>query len=291
MSELSRDWDLLRAYVDDRSEDAFSQLVGRHLDMVYATSLRQVHNPHLAEEVTQAVFIILARKAQKLNEGTVLAAWLYKAARYAAMNALKMEKRRRIHEQRAAQMTTEYRQVDSSWCRLEPLLDEGLATLGERDRSAIVLRFLQQRSFREVGSALGISEGAAEMRVSRALAKLRDFFGRRSTALPSAALANILWLNASSAAPSRLRQLVSQTAFQAGSNAAAGITAHTLAETAMRAMGWAKVRLGVLLGAGAIAALVGVFLLLDALLSRPQTSARPQSVEVRVEAPTAQPYR
>ena len=112
----------------------------------------RMDDAHLAEEVCQAVFVILARKAAALPDHIVLAAWLHKTARYAALNALKIERRRRIHERKAAEMAMELRNSGPGWVGLEPVLDECIARLPENDRAAIVLRFFQKRSIADVGS-------------------------------------------------------------------------------------------------------------------------------------------
>jgi len=78
------------------------ELVRRHIDFVYSAALRQTHDPHLAEDVTQVVFIILGQKAGSIRRSTPLAGWLFNTTRYAALNAIRMEKRRRHHEQQAA---------------------------------------------------------------------------------------------------------------------------------------------------------------------------------------------
>src|SRR5215471_5742401 len=131
MAPWNRNWELLRDYADHGSEEAFAQLVADHVDLVYSAALRQVHNRELAQEVAQTVFIILARRANSSGPQTILAAWLHKTTRYAALNALRAESRRREHERKAAEMATEFSRVDSAWPRLETMLDEGISRLNE----------------------------------------------------------------------------------------------------------------------------------------------------------------
>jgi len=247
------DSQLLRAYATEGSETAFASLVQRHIHFVYSSALRQVGNTHLAEEVTQAVFIILARKAGRLRQGTVLAGWLFNTARFVAAAELRAAARRHKHEQEAG-MESLLRETttDASWEQIAPFLDEGLAQLSEKDRQAVLLRFFEEKSFLEVGAHLGANEDAARKRVARALKSLRGFFAQRGLTLSIAALTTVLSANAIQAAPASLVAVVTATAALQG---AAGTTSTAaLVKGALKLMAWAKLKTTVVVGLGILLA-------------------------------------
>jgi RNA polymerase sigma factor (sigma-70 family) len=169
---MNDDAALLRRYVDDRREEAFAELVRRHVDQVYATALRRTGgDTHRAEDVAQQVFMELARHGRRLSDHPALGAWLYTSTRNAAINLMVAEQRRRHREQEACVMN-ELKATsapDLDWERLRPVLDQAMDQLGEADRTAVFLRFFGKRSFGDVGRALCLTEDAARKRVERAL--------------------------------------------------------------------------------------------------------------------------
>jgi RNA polymerase sigma factor (sigma-70 family) len=185
------DTELLEDYAQNRSEAAFAALIERYLSLVYSSCWRQLRDRHLAEDATQAVFLLLSRKAGMMRH-PALAGWLLMTARYTCANIRKMEERRVRRETAVAMEMARETENHSNQDELLGMLDEGLSRLRESDREAIALRFLQGQSLVEVGAALGISEEAARKRVDRGVEKLRSYFGRRGVTTASAALPMIL---------------------------------------------------------------------------------------------------
>jgi len=249
---MSDDLTLLREYARTGSEGAFAELVSRHVNLVHSTALRQVRDPHLAEEITQAVFIILARKAAALGPGTLLPGWLCRTARYASANALTVQWRRQHREQEAHMQSLLTEPADETWPQIAPLLDQAMGRLGRQDHDALVLRFFEGKSFKEVGTALGRNEDTARMRVNRALEKLRKFFAKRGVTLTSAVIAGAVAANSVQAAPATLAQTV--TVVAAAKGAAAGGATAALVHEALKLMAWAKVKTALVLGTGLLVA-------------------------------------
>ena len=171
------DIELLRQYAVENSEAAFAALAARHVHLVYSVAQRRVGNPHAAEEITQAVFIILARKANSFSPNTILTGWLHQTTRLTAANFLRTEIRRQHREQEAFMQSA--LSETETWTQIAPLLDDAIAKLGERDRNAILLRYFENKSAREMAAALRVDEPAAQKRVTRAVEKLRKFFAKR----------------------------------------------------------------------------------------------------------------
>jgi RNA polymerase sigma factor (sigma-70 family) len=241
------DSELLREYALDHSEEAFASLVSRYVDMVYSTALRQVGNHHQAEEVAQAVFVILARKAAALSSATVLAGWLFRTTRLTAANHLRAEIRRTRREQEAFMQSNLNEERGDLWREVAPLLNDAIAGLRERDRNAIVLRFLQGKDYKSVAAAMGATEEAAQMRVGRALEKLRRLFAKRGVVLTATALGGVMAAHGIQAAPLGLAASVTVGALQGTTLAASTMT---LAKGTLNIMAWTKLKLAV--GAGVV---------------------------------------
>ncbi|MBN9690879.1 MAG: sigma-70 family RNA polymerase sigma factor [Verrucomicrobia bacterium] len=208
------DSELLQAWATQRDETAFAQLVSRHLDTVYAAARRQVGPSPLADDVAQAVFLVLARKAGSLSPRVVLSGWLLRTTRFVAARALRAEQRRSQHETLASMQTTlsDLPNPPEPWSSVEPHLDAALAALPTGDRDAILLRFFEHQSFRTVGERLGINEEAAKKRVSRAVEKLRHWLAKRGVTLTAASLLVLLGNLPTTAAPSSLARQIALAA-------------------------------------------------------------------------------
>ncbi len=202
------DGNLLARYVGQHAEDAFTEIVRSHIDLVHSAALRQVRSPQLAEEVVQAVFIKLASQASRFAPDTILTGWLYQVTRREAIDVIRREARRQLREKIATEMNTA-NAASHDWTQIGPILDEAMDTLDVTDRTAVLLRYFENRSLREVGAILGTTDDAAQKRVSRAVERLRDFFAKRSITIGATVLAGIISANAVQAAPIGLTLTVS----------------------------------------------------------------------------------
>ena len=257
------DVELLRLYAERQSEEAFSELVSRHINVVYAAALRQVDgDAHLAEDVTQRVFSDLAGKASTLTNHTSLAGWLFSSTRFCALTVRRSEQRRRAREQEAYMMeqVNESRSPSPDWEELSGVLDETMNELGETDREAILLRFFEGRSLAETGAGLGVSDNAARMRVDRALDKLRELLSSRGISSTAAALAVLFDSYGAPPAPVKLAGRVAKQAVKGG---AAAVTT-----------GFWAARHGVKMAFG-LAAVIALLVVLPMVFSSSQKKAVP----------------
>ncbi len=250
---MTNDLDLLGQFTRDHSQDAFAALVGRHVNLVYSVALRQVRSPQLAEEVAQSVFIDLARNAGKLNNPTggtpILTAWLYQVTRRAAIDVVRRESRRQLREQIAVEMNT-MNATASDWMGIEPLLDDAMAALEETDRGAVLLRYFENKSLREVGEALGTSDDTAQKRVSRAVERLREFFTKRGVTVGASGLVIVISANAVQAAPVGLAITISTAAALTGTAVSTSTVIATTKTVAMTTLQKALITTAVAVLAG-----------------------------------------
>lgn len=228
------DLELLKKYSREGSETAFSEVVRRNVDLVFSVALRKLRSRQLAEEVAQSVFLDLARNIGRLKPDTVVSAWLYQVAHRTAVDVIRREARREAREQTAVHMSAMDSSPDSAqpgWKNIEPLLDTEVEKLPESDRVAIVLRFFEGKSLGEVGRAIGLSEDAAQKRVSRALERLRGGLQRRGVTVGAGALVTLMSNEAVHAAPAGLVSSI------VGSVASATVAGGGLAVAAAKSAG------------------------------------------------------
>ncbi len=265
MNDLS-DADLLRQFAKDDSEAAFAVLVERHLSLVHSVALRQTNDPQHAQDIAQAVFIILARKAGSLDSKTVLSGWLYHTARLTAANFQRAERRRVRREQEAFMQsaTNEDSPVDA-WRELSPQLETAMAVLGPADRDALVMRYFQNRSMADVGTALGCTENTAQQRVGRALEKLRKLLGKRGIALTGGTIATALSANAVQAAPAGLAKAITPVAVTKG--AAASVATAKLVKATLKIMPWSNLVAAISLAFLSISSAIGLSAVFAGMMS------------------------
>ncbi|MEO5803416.1 MAG: sigma-70 family RNA polymerase sigma factor [Verrucomicrobiota bacterium] len=204
------DSQLLHAYAESHSEAAFTELVRRHVDFVYSAARRMVCDPHLAEDVTQGVFVAFARNARQLADRSVFSGWLHRTAQNIAAQTVRTIERRRAREQEAVAMNELLaHEPDADWQSIAPHLDTALGELSEPDRDALLLRYFERKSAREMAQTLGTSEEAAQKRVNRAVERLREFFSKRNVTIGTSGLVVLISANAVQAAPVGLVAVIS----------------------------------------------------------------------------------
>jgi RNA polymerase sigma factor (sigma-70 family) len=287
----AREWtdqQLLNGYTRGSERD-FADLVSRHAGWVYSAAKRRVRDPALAEDVTQAVFVVLARKARSLRGRATLEPWLFKVLKYTASVALRSARNRRHHEREAAavyerQHRTAERTTaaaaerapfidtdEGTWSGLESVLDDVLGQLSLKDRQAVLLRFYQRKTYADVGRAIRTSEDGARKRVDRALEKLRTLFRRRGVGVGSVqAFGAAIFANTTTAgsapvgfaAQAAAAALAAAKALAAGTAVAApgAVVAALFAKQAMKAIASVKAAVvGTASVAGAVVVTVTVY--------------------------------
>jgi RNA polymerase sigma factor (sigma-70 family) len=245
------DLELLAEFAASQSEPAFAALVARHVHLVYSAAVRFTHNPHHAEEISQAVFVLLARKAGHLRPGTVLPGWLYQTTRLTAANFVKGERRRQCREQEAFMEANSKPTESENWEQIAPLLEEAMGRLGETDRDAIVLRYFENQTAQQIAATLKLNEAAARKRVARALGKLRKLFAKRGIVLTGVFLSGALAANAVQPAPAGLAATLAAVAGQG--TLLSGATANLVNQT-MQTIAWLKIKFA----AGVVVAVLAI---------------------------------
>ena len=286
MVTATHDLELLAEFVQHGSQDAFTELVRAHIGSVYSTCFRQLRDRQLAEDATQATFMILAKKARSLPRATLLPLWLHKTARYVCLNLLRGESARKRREQAIAALRPETTVADASERaateELAPLLDEGMHRLNDGERSALLLRYFHGASLQEMGQALGISADAALMRIRRGIEKLRAFFARRGHAVTSSAVGAALMAPLLIAKPSAalltatVTSALSAGAGAAGAGAAAtssSSSAASLSQGALKLMAATKLKVAAITCIGVAAVGAGGAVLV-AQATRPHGTTR-----------------
>ncbi len=279
---MTPDNELLRQYAESGSESAFAELARRYVSLVYSAAWRQVNGDSaLAEDVAQSVFIDLARKARQLTGHATLAGWVHTSVRFAALRALRDQRRRQIREQEVLAMNQPVTSPDIVWEEVQPLLDEAVAALGDRDREAVLLRYFQGWSHREVAAALNLSEDAARMRVDRALEKMRGYLSQRGVKTTASLLATAIPLNSVQAVPADLAVKLAgaSVAHAAGAGAANGGVA------GLRGLATMKSR--ALFAVAAIIAVIAGSLLWPTPQAKPANDQPPTIVATELPHPVA----
>ena len=282
------DFGLLRRYAEDRDESAFAELMRRHADLVYSASARRVGNRSMAEDVTQATFMILARKAKSIRQRSSepLSAWLLNTVRYASANAIKMERRRRNHEQAAAMSSACRRPGACSpdptevivWQEIAEQLDDAVLGLSRAHRQAVLLRYFENQPIGEMAVQLHLSEGAVNQLLHRAIEKLRRRLAGRGVAIvaiDSLAFSRLLESHVITSAPAAVKAACG--AIGTSTTGALGVGATTsIAKGAIKMMAWTKAQM-----AAALLAAVAIGGAGGALVIRSMPGSGPASLPAK----------
>jgi RNA polymerase sigma factor (sigma-70 family) len=273
------DWELLQEYARTASQEAFTELVSRHIDWVHSAALRKVRDAHLAEDVAQAAFIALAQSAGKLRPNTVVSAWLFGVVRYASASALRAQKRRQTHEKEAAMLRSMSESRPAAWERIAPVLEEAVGCLRKADQEAVLLRFYQRKSFAEVAAAVGGTEESVRKRIGRALEKLRGWLTRRGVDVSGETLGAAMLTHAALEAGMQLAPSTAAAAMAAAAGTATNAQAVLICKGAQTMMALAKAKMAAMVVAMVVAlvivitAPVAIYCAMAAPVERPAAAA------------------
>jgi RNA polymerase sigma factor (sigma-70 family) len=244
MTEPLSDQQLLQAYAGEKSDDAFRAIVDRHARWIFAAAFRQLGDRQMAEDAVQIVFVLLAQRSRNMPTHQKLSGWLFNTLGYTVKNLRRASRRRQMHEQLAALERSSVTEPSPRVDDLGTHLDAAVASLGQADRSAIVLRFYQDRSFGEIAETLGITEIAARKRVSRGTEKLRRRFEKMGARPgPDAAALSMAAVGGLEHAPAALVQSVANVALAAKAGAAIPATILTATKGTAYLMAAAKIKI------------------------------------------------
>jgi RNA polymerase sigma factor (sigma-70 family) len=249
----ANDMELMRQYAEEKSENAFAELVQRHISLVYSVAMRYVGNPSDAQDVTQAVFVIFNKKMGGLRQRTTLTGWFYETTRLASRQFLRTKRRQQSREQEAY-MQSAPQQADNEivWRQVAPVLEDAMTRLSEKERTLLALRFFQNKTIAETAALLGVEEWAARKRASRAVEKLQKFFSKRGVSSTTEAITGAISSYAIQPAPAGLAKTISAAAIAKG--AAASASTLTLVKGTLGFMAWTNTKTAVAVGIGLLVA-------------------------------------
>ncbi|HXF10445.1 MAG TPA: TIGR03435 family protein [Desulfuromonadaceae bacterium] len=258
------DMELVRRYANGKSEAAFGELVRRHLNLVYSAAMRYVRNPQDAEDIAQAVFVVLEKKAADLPSRTILTGWLYETARWTSMHFLRTQARRQRREQEAyMQSVLDQSHSEETWCRMKPLLEAAMSRLSQKDRTLLALRFFENKNGPETAAILGIGEWAVRKRVERALEKLHRYFSAHGVTSTTSAIGEAMAQHSVQAAPTALAGTIVAVALAKGVTASTSTL--TLSKGALKLMAWTKMKTAGMIGIALALTLGGTTLAIKTL--------------------------
>ena len=243
--------ELLRQYADQDSDAAFAELQARYANLVFSVALRRTGSPQAAQEISQVVFVIVAKKARELSETIHLSGWLYHATRLTALNFRREDIRRARREQEAYMQSLNQETEAEVWPKIAPLLEDAMARLSPKDRDVIVLRYFEGKSYEEIAHAAGATEATVRQRSHHALGKLRRYFAKRGVASSASVVGSAIASFSVQAAPPELLQSLAVATLTKG----AGLSASTLAlvKATLKSLLWEKIKSALRLGASLLA--------------------------------------